>query len=146
MSEFASSDDKYRRAYQMARASADEVVFIGHHKHRAKASQQDIEEGRFRAFATPREAADNLRATLAPDEVILVKGSSDLHLERLGLSLREEVKCWVEACGKRQGCLDCRRYGDPYEWHKGRKRRLLRKLAPSLDGKQTRRRETGTEA
>jgi UDP-N-acetylmuramoyl-tripeptide--D-alanyl-D-alanine ligase len=135
MSDFAGSDDKYRRAYQLARAAADEVVFIGHHKHRSKASPEDIEAGRFRAFATPREAAAYLHATLKPGEVVLVKGSSDLHLERLGLSQRLEVKCWVDACGKRQGCFECRRYGDPYEWHKGRKKRIFRKLLHFLRGK-----------
>jgi UDP-N-acetylmuramoyl-tripeptide--D-alanyl-D-alanine ligase len=126
-----SNNSRYAAAYEMARAVADEVVFIGNHRHRSRASQEDIEAGRFRAFATPREAADYLRASLISGEVILVKGSIDMHLERLGLQLREEVGCWVAVCGKRHGCIGCRRYGRPFEQHRGGMRvwREVRKLS-----------------
>lgn len=140
MSDFSGSSEKYRQAYGMARKVADEVVFIGNHHHRSKASQDDIDSGRFKGFATPREAADYLRDSLIPGEVILIKGSIDLHLERLGLQLREEVGCWVTACGKRHDCLSCRRFGHSYEDHKGaaRFRREFEKMLRDLGKKPAR--------
>jgi UDP-N-acetylmuramoyl-tripeptide--D-alanyl-D-alanine ligase len=62
--------------------------------------------------------------------VILLKGSVDLHLERIALSWRGTVRCWEPACGHNSGCMDCGRYADPFEWHKGRKKR--RRLAHGL--------------
>jgi UDP-N-acetylmuramoyl-tripeptide--D-alanyl-D-alanine ligase len=123
MSDFAGSDQKYRDAYHSARAAADQVVFVGQHAHRSKASRQDRDEGRFVAFTTPEQAAEHIRRTAVPGEVILLKGSVDLHLERIALSWVKDVKCWVTACGHNSGCVDCGRYGESYEWHKGRKKR-----------------------
>lgn len=149
MSDFAGSDQKYRDAYRLARAAADEVIFVGSHSHRSRASDEDHATGRFHAFATPLEVIDHLRATAVPGEVILLKGSVDLHLERLALAFREDVRCWVVSCGKKQGCLACRRYREPYEWHKGEKKRTplgrgLRKLLRGPDKTPTRARPSAT--
>lgn len=130
MSDFPGSDSKYRKAYSAGRAIADQVIFVGDHAHRAKASQLDHDEGRFAPFATPREVADHIRRTATPGELILIKGSSNLHLERVALSWREDVQCWVSTCGLRQGCEACGLYRVPYEIHRGKKnwrrRRRLR--------------------
>lgn len=123
MSDFAGSDQKYRNAYRWAREAADQVIFVGQHAHRSKASQRDRDEGRFVEFRTPQDAAAHIRGTAVPGEVILLKGSVDLHLERIALSWLYDVKCWVTACGQNSGCLDCGRYESSFDWHKGRKRR-----------------------
>jgi UDP-N-acetylmuramoyl-tripeptide--D-alanyl-D-alanine ligase len=131
MSDFPGSDSKYQKAYAAARAIADQVVFVGDHSHRSKASQQDQDEGRFVAFATPFEVAEHIRRTATPGELILVKGSSNLHLERIALSWTEDVKCWVPVCGLREGCQACGLYGTPHEIHRGRRnwrRRERRRL------------------
>lgn len=123
MSDFAGSDQKYRNAYRWAREAADQVIFVGQHAHRSKASQEDRDEGRFVEFRTPEEAAAHIRDTAIPGEVILLKGSVDLHLERIALSWICNVKCWATTCGHNSGCLDCGRYESSFDWHKGRKRR-----------------------
>jgi UDP-N-acetylmuramoyl-tripeptide--D-alanyl-D-alanine ligase len=135
LSDFPGSDSKYRKAYAAVRPIADQVVFVGDHSHRSKASQQDRDEGRFVAFATPREVAEHIRSTATPGELILIKGSSDLHLERIALSWTGDVKCWVPVCGLREGCQACGLYGTPYEVHRGRRNwrrheRLRRMLTP----------------
>jgi UDP-N-acetylmuramoyl-tripeptide--D-alanyl-D-alanine ligase len=121
MSDFPGSDSKYRKAYTAARPIADQVVFVGDHSHRSKASQEDRDDGHFVAFATPFEVAEHIRRTAIPGELILIKGSSDLHLERVALSWTEGVKCWVPVCGLREGCEACGLYGTPYEIHSGRR-------------------------
>jgi UDP-N-acetylmuramoyl-tripeptide--D-alanyl-D-alanine ligase len=130
MSDFFGSNTKYRDAYRWAREVADEVIFVGDHSHRSQASQEDRDSGRFSAFSTTEEVANHIRNTFVPGEVILLKGSVDLHLERIALSWTHDVNCWVRACGHNSGCIDCGRYEYPYERHKGRKKpgRLARKL------------------
>jgi UDP-N-acetylmuramoyl-tripeptide--D-alanyl-D-alanine ligase len=132
MSDYRGSNTRYGQVYDMARNTADEIIFIGSHRHRARATQQELEEGRFHAFETPREARDYLKATAAPGDVIFLKGSSDLHLERLGMAFESDVRCWVTACGKAQSCYECGRYLDSYDWHKGRKNRFFKKLLARL--------------
>ena len=115
MSDFPGSDSKYRKAYASARPIADQVVFVGDHSHRSKASQKDRDEGRFLAFATPFEVAEHIGRTATSGELVLIKGSSDLHLERIALSWTGDVKCWVPICGLRESCQACGLYGTPYE-------------------------------
>lgn len=77
-------------------------MFVGDHSHRSKASRKDRDEGRFLAFATPFEVAEHIRRTATSGELVLIKGSSDLHLERIALSWTGDVKCWVPVCGLRR--------------------------------------------
>ena len=119
MSDFAGSDSKYRDAYHMARAIADEVIFVGNHSHRSKASSEDRESGRFREFSSPKLVADYIRSTAVPGELILLKGSVDLHLERIALSFEDHVACWEPACGKKGDCKRCGLYKISYDEHRG---------------------------
>jgi UDP-N-acetylmuramoyl-tripeptide--D-alanyl-D-alanine ligase len=139
ISDTSDSNRRYRDAYRMARAAADQVIFVGDHAHRSKASQQDRDEGRFFAFATTAQVAAHIRATAIPGEVILLKGSVDLHLERIALAWTRDVKCWINACSNKSGCIDCGRYEDSFDWHRGHKRRgrmkrFLRRLWPEPAG------------
>jgi UDP-N-acetylmuramoyl-tripeptide--D-alanyl-D-alanine ligase len=122
MSDFAGSNRRYRDAYRLARSCADEVIFVGDHAHRSGATQEDRQNGRFIDFRTPLEAAGHIRRTAIADEVILLKGSPNLHLERIALAWTTDVKCWEPACGKKFGCLICGRYQIPYELHRSRRR------------------------
>lgn len=132
ISDFPGSNAKYRKAYLAGREIADEVIFVGNHAHRAKASKQDEEEGRFFSFRTTREVADHIRKTAIAGELILLKSSSDLHLERIALAWQHEIKCWTSACHRKTTCQVCGLYSLPFELHLGRngwrKRRLLRLL------------------
>ncbi len=121
MSDFAGSDAKYRDAYRAARPIADQTLFVGEHSHRSKASTEDIENGRFMELGSPLAVAEHLKATAMPGELILLKGSSNLHLERIAMSFIDDVQCWVPDCGKAQGCDVCGLYSLSYDIHKGRK-------------------------
>ncbi|TIX39278.1 MAG: UDP-N-acetylmuramoyl-tripeptide--D-alanyl-D-alanine ligase, partial [Mesorhizobium sp.] len=63
-----------------------------------------------------------------PGELILLKSSSNLHLERVALAWTHDVKCWVPVCGKRSGCQGCGLFEVPFEQHRAhvRKRRRAR--------------------
>ena len=142
ISDYAGKADKtYRKAYRDARAVADEVIFVGEHAHRAASPDQDRDSGQFREIRSVRKAAEHIQATQRPDEVILIKGSSNLHLERIALALTRDVRCWEERCGQTRNCLSCGRYGIPFDRHpetraaerRARRwwRRLLRKKPPT---------------
>jgi UDP-N-acetylmuramoyl-tripeptide--D-alanyl-D-alanine ligase len=125
LSDFAGSDSKYRDAYRLAAAVADQVVFVGNHAHRSKASREDLDTGRFLAFTSPGDAAGFVRATSIPGELILLKGSQDLHLERIALSILHDVKCWKAACQRRVSCQGCGLYEYSYNAHRGRRAKVL---------------------
>ncbi len=132
MSDFPGADSKYRKAYLAAREICDEVIFVGDHAHRARASAEDRESGRFAAFRTPEAASDHIRRTATPGELILLKASKDLHLERIALSWTDDLRCWEPACGRNTGCELCGLFRMPYEVHRGnrnwRSARLWRML------------------
>lgn len=134
MSDFAGSDQKYRDFYRRARDVADQVIYVGDHAHRAKASKEDVEENRFMGFATTHQAADYVRKTSVPGELILLKGSVDLHLDRIALAWTHNIKCWVQSCGKNLGCMRCGLYELPFEQHERTKGRSGRGRRPSRSG------------
>ncbi|TJV72686.1 MAG: UDP-N-acetylmuramoyl-tripeptide--D-alanyl-D-alanine ligase [Mesorhizobium sp.] len=118
LSDFGGSNAKYARAYESAREIADQVIYVGEHAHRSKASQADRDSGRFVELRTPKEVSDHLRRTAAPGEFILLKSSSSLHLERLALAWTHDVKCWIPACGKKEGCQTCGLFEVPFQEHR----------------------------
>lgn len=108
-----SSTTAYRKAYRLAREAADEVIFVGEHAHRHNASQDDIANGRIRDFREVREVADYLRDTAIGGELILLKSSAKLHLERAALAQMETVRCWERNCGFKRQCSECEFYENP---------------------------------
>ncbi|MER9920700.1 MULTISPECIES: Mur ligase family protein [unclassified Mesorhizobium] len=129
LSDFSDSNAKYARAYKSAREIADQVIYVGEHAHRSKASQSDRDSGRFVELRMPKEVSDYIKQTAVPGELILVKGSSNLHLERVALSWTHDIKCWIPDCGKREHCLSCGLYEVPFEEHRDflAKRKLARR-------------------
>lgn len=132
ISDFTGNNRKYRDAYRAALKSSDQVMFIGEHAHRSKATEEEVATGRFKAFIRPRDVADHIRSTAVPGELILLKGSGSMHLERIALSWVEDVQCWVPACGRSDGCLVCGLYRTPFDDHKGRKNWKRRRIVSSL--------------
>jgi UDP-N-acetylmuramoyl-tripeptide--D-alanyl-D-alanine ligase len=114
MSDFSGSDQKYRLAYREARAVADQVIFVGNHAHRSKAPEADRALGRFFEFKDVLTAANFIRETAVPGELILLKGSVDLHLERIALAFVGQINCWINACGRPEGCRPCGRLEVPH--------------------------------
>jgi UDP-N-acetylmuramoyl-tripeptide--D-alanyl-D-alanine ligase len=139
-----SSTPKYRDAYRAARSVADQVIFAGDNAHRSKASQEDRESGRFVELRTARELHEHIKSTAVEGEVILLKSSKNLHLERAALAFEHDVKCWVDKCGVNRDCFDCGLYETPFEEHEpilreraagARRRRWknrLRRLVPPV--------------
>jgi UDP-N-acetylmuramoyl-tripeptide--D-alanyl-D-alanine ligase len=98
---------KYRDAYRASRMVADEVVFVGDHSHRSGAALEDILAGRFVEKRTVEEAAGYIKDTAIPDEIILLKTSRNLHLERIMLNFDHQVRCWEQNCEVDADCVRC---------------------------------------
>lgn len=108
VSDFGGSNRRqYSDVYAQAREVADEVIILGERAKHARASDEDIAAGRFRSFADVKSLTGYLKETARPDELILLKSSAALHLERAALAFREEVACWQEKCGRNHPCHDC---------------------------------------
>lgn len=120
------SRPKYAKAYQAARAVSDQVMFVGENAHRSRASEDDIRDGRFVAFANAEQVSRHVKATARPDEVILLKGSANLHLERVALAWTHDVRCWETACGRQGSCFSCGLYEFPFAEHPAIRDRMRR--------------------
>ncbi|PTE11316.1 Mur ligase [Mesorhizobium helmanticense] len=129
ISDYAGSTRKYHYAYKTAREIADQVIYVGDNAHRSGAGQEDRDSGRFQELRTPREVSEHIKKTAVAGELILLKSSARLHLERIALAWTHDVKCWVPVCGKREGCDTCGLFEVPFEEHRDhvRQRRHARR-------------------
>lgn len=129
ISDYAGSTRKYHYAYKTAREIADQVIYVGDNAHRSGAGQDDRDAGRFHELRMPKEVSDHIKRTAVAGELILLKSSSRLHLERIALAWKHDVKCWVPVCGKREGCDTCGLFEVPFEEHRNhvRERRHARR-------------------
>lgn len=129
ISDYAGSSRKYGTTYKVAREIADQVIYTGDNAHRSRASQADRDGGRFVELRSAKEVSDHIKQTAVPGELILLKSSSNLHLERIALAWTHDVKCWVPVCGKPSSCQTCGLYEVPFEEHRDfvAKRRLARR-------------------
>jgi UDP-N-acetylmuramoyl-tripeptide--D-alanyl-D-alanine ligase len=135
ISDASGSDRVYRDTYRAARSVADQVIFIGEHSHRSKATAEDIADGRFVRFEQLQDLADFLHESAIPDEIILLKSSVKMHLERLMLSFFTSVRCWTLACRRQDTCVPlfdtgCGLYEAPYERHKSLRKGVVYPLPP----------------
>jgi UDP-N-acetylmuramoyl-tripeptide--D-alanyl-D-alanine ligase len=117
ISDYAGSSRKYGTAYAAARDIADEVICTGDNAHRSRAGQADRVSGRFVELRTPKEVSDHIKRTAVPGELILLKSSGNLHLERIALAWTHDVRCWIPVCGKKETCQGCGLYEVPFEEH-----------------------------
>ena len=130
ISDSAGSDHIYPKVYRAARAIADQVIYIGQHAHRSKATAEDIAEGRFVCFQGVEAAAKFLKETAMPGELILLKSAGNLHLERLMLTFFTSIRCWEDVCGRKGHCpptgeTGCGLYGVPFDQHKTARKELV---------------------
>lgn len=117
----------YRDAVRDALAVSDEVITVSDFGGRSWASDEDSATGRYRHFTTPRQAAEYIAETALPDEVILLKGSINLHLERILLQFRSTVRCWETDCGLTESCLSCGLYEHDHAEHRGLRKAIRRR-------------------
>lgn len=104
---------RYRKAYELARAAADRVIFYGDHAARVRPHEEDVKAGRFFAFEDLAALAGFLDATGEPGEVVLVKGAGADHLERLAFHQQHAISCWEGRCGLPGTCTACERLRKP---------------------------------
>ncbi|MCU0953448.1 MAG: Mur ligase family protein [Hyphomicrobium sp.] len=114
---------KYRDVYRAARQVADEVMMVGEHAHRVNALPEDLASGRFLVFSGVRQVFDHVLRTSMAGEVILVKSSQNLHLERIMLAFIEDVQCWPDQCGNKISCAKCGHFRQPFTEHSGKSKR-----------------------
>jgi UDP-N-acetylmuramoyl-tripeptide--D-alanyl-D-alanine ligase len=119
-----SSRTKYRQAYQEARALCDQVIFVGDHALRSRASDADRRSGRIVEIESVRELDAYIRRTAVPGELILLKSSKPIHLDRVALSWKYNVQCWEQKCGVKSSCMNCGLYDYPFEKHRGHQGRF----------------------
>ncbi|MGI9520596.1 MAG: Mur ligase family protein [Hyphomicrobiaceae bacterium] len=118
LSDYAgTSKSKYRDAYRSARAIADQVIVVDRHLHRYDDVIADLASGKLLEFETPEQTHEYLRKTARNDEIILLKSSGSLHLERIAMSWDQTVKCWEPKCGRDGTCTECRYLTLPFEQH-----------------------------
>lgn len=115
-----SSGRAYRNTYRAALDVADQVIFVGDTSHRSGATKAEVEQGKFIAFRTVKEASDYIRSTSVPGEVVLLKGSRNLHLERIALDWEMPINCWEDYCGCPSDCKRCGLYGERFSEHRGK--------------------------
>ena len=109
---------KYSAAIQYAASVAQRVFLVGptSRKGTFKSDRQEVEFGRFSSLS---DLADYLKQTAIPGEMILLKSSVNLHLERLAINFREPVRCWADDCGQKRDCISCGLYGIPFPQQPG---------------------------
>jgi UDP-N-acetylmuramoyl-tripeptide--D-alanyl-D-alanine ligase len=118
ISDFAGNPNpKYRDTYRAAAKFADQVIFVGDNAHKSKATQEEIEGGKFVRLHSIEALSAYIKSTAVPGEVILLKSAQSLHLERVMLAWKTTVRCWPDACGVKFDCLKCGSYKRP---HSGR--------------------------
>jgi UDP-N-acetylmuramoyl-tripeptide--D-alanyl-D-alanine ligase len=124
---------RYRETYRAAIEVADQVLFAGMAAKKYRASSEDMKLGKFAAFDSIVELSKHIKQTAIPGELILVKSSRNLHLERLLLDWRVDVRCWPDVCGKGgESCIECGLYRDPFSQHQGRAAKSKKGPEPSL--------------
>ena len=109
LTHFSGKDSQvYKRVAGEMKQFADIVVFVGQNAHRALRARKDEQDQALQGFSTLREAADYLRKTLKPGDLVLLKGSNKVdHLERLVLDRQLAIRCWRERCGFEIFCNNC---------------------------------------
>ena len=112
-----SSRTKYKQAYEMARAVCDQVIFVGDHAGRSRASDADRQAGRIVEIESVHELDAYIRQSATPGELVLLKSSKPIHLERVALSWQHDVRCWEQKCGVKGSCKWCGLYQYPFEMH-----------------------------
>jgi UDP-N-acetylmuramoyl-tripeptide--D-alanyl-D-alanine ligase len=117
---------KYRDAYRRAAQCADQVIFVGDNAHRSQAGEEAIASEAFKSFPTVEEAASYIRSTATERDLILLKSSRNLHLDRIALAWDHGVKCWNDRCGYTGGCRVCGLYEHPFADHACIRKRLHR--------------------
>jgi UDP-N-acetylmuramoyl-tripeptide--D-alanyl-D-alanine ligase len=131
----ANAGKKYRRVARDALTVADRVVFVGAHASHVERRREGEDADRLHYFQTTHQAAEFIRSSVQPGELVLLKGTITIdHLERIMLSHGGDVVCWRQSCGRMQGCPVCSDYRKPSPPPFGLVKRVKPSLVPRPDG------------
>ena len=99
---------RYRMIARQALDVADIVVFVGRWAASASKLQDQFAAGRLMVFDRLEACNGHLKATLQPDDLLLLKGSvRQDHLERIILDRTNSVDCWRHRCKRQIHCENC---------------------------------------
>ena len=100
---------KYRQVARQALEVADQVFFVGNNAHLALKERSGPRGHALRAFATVKDAAEEINPGLRPGDLVLLKGSNRAdHLVRILLARTSQVGCWRHSCHRTVSCEVCR--------------------------------------
>ena len=106
-----SASRKYRAMAQLGLDVADRVIFVGSNAAYVKKMITPQLEGRLFAFDSIKTACQLLAEDCMENELVLLKSSNKVHLERMIYGQKEEFKCWKETCEKKIHCEECKESG-----------------------------------
>jgi UDP-N-acetylmuramoyl-tripeptide--D-alanyl-D-alanine ligase len=99
---------KYKKFCRQIRESADIVVFVGPHAHRALRARQNESDTTIQGFSSIRHAATYLQTELRKGDLVLLKGSFKAdHLLRLIINRDRPIQCWKDQCNMEVFCDKC---------------------------------------
>lgn len=106
-----STGKKYRKIAKRALEVSDIALFTGPNAKAVRELSNNYPD-RLAYFERITDAREWLRSIRMPGDLILLKGSSIDHLERLFLDHIGKVECWINLCKLIKYCKDCRQVGD----------------------------------
>lgn len=98
---------RYRKAVQAALGLADRIIFFGEMASHARVDSQHLASGKVLYVADIVELRQVLRDTQQLGELILLKGSTTDHLERVAVNFDAQGGCWRTDCRVQWECFNC---------------------------------------
>jgi len=111
-----SDSKKYRAKAQLGLEVADRVFVVGSHATFINKMMTPELEGRLFAIDSLPSAYRLLAEDWLENELVLLKSSGNLHLERIIFGHEEGFKCWKETCEKKIPCQECPESGLTVPW------------------------------
>jgi UDP-N-acetylmuramoyl-tripeptide--D-alanyl-D-alanine ligase len=120
-SDQSDSKDKPRKRLRtigrLAAELCDFAVFVGDHCHHgvAAATAAGMDPARCMGFYNLRAAAQWLRESLRPDDLVFLKGRASDHLSRILFAQFGNIGCWKSACRIRRLCDYCEQLAPDFD-------------------------------
>jgi UDP-N-acetylmuramoyl-tripeptide--D-alanyl-D-alanine ligase len=97
-----------RRIERQAALLCDRVVFVGAPATRSLSDRSDSSgSGKLTILADVRSAYEFLANSSIDGEVIFLKSSRSMHLDRIVRNHESPIACWRELCGRKIQCTEC---------------------------------------
>ena len=103
-----SASRAYRSVARRALEIADRVYFVGPMAERAQREQARAGDRELRMFPHTLALHEHLEGRLEDGDLVLLKGSSAEHLERVLEARTGPFACWKTRCGIKYACTSCR--------------------------------------